>query len=238
MFALAISCSTTSNLPWFMGLTFQDPMQYCSLQHRTLLPSPATSTTGCYFSFGSISLFFLKLFLHSSPVAYWAHTNQRNSSFSVLSVCLCILFMGISRQEYWSGLPFPCPVDHIFSEISTMTHPSPVALHSKAHCFTELDTAVVHVIRLVSFPWLWFSVCHHQMVNTKIRLILFFAAKDGQPLYSQQKQDLELTVAQIMNSLFPNSDWNWRKYGKPLDHLGMLLLLLSHFSRVRFCVTP
>ena len=49
---------------------------------------------------------------------------------------------------------------------------------------------------------------HHQMVNTKIRLIIFFAAKDGEALYSQQKQDQELTVAQIMNSLLPNSDSN------------------------------
>ena len=49
---------------------------------------------------------------------------------------------------------------------------------------------------------------HHQMVNTEIRLIMFFAAEDGEALYSQQKQDLELTVAQIMNSLLPNSDLN------------------------------
>ena len=69
------------------------------------------------------------------------------------------------------------------------------------------------------------------MVNTEIRLIIFFAAKDGEALYSQQKQDQELTVAQIMNSalysqlkqdweltvaqimnsLLPNSDLNWRK---------------------------
>ena len=41
---------------------------------------------------------------------------------------------------------------------------------------------------------------HHQMVNTKIRLIVYFAAKDGEALYSQQKQDQELTVAQIRNS--------------------------------------
>ena len=47
---------------------------------------------------------------------------------------------------------------------------------------------------------------HHQTVNTEIRLIIFFAAKDGEALYSQQKQDQELTVAQIMNSLLPNSD--------------------------------
>ena len=43
------------------------------------------------------------------------------------------------------------------------------------------------------------------MVNTQIRLIMFFAAQDGQALYSQQKQDLELTVAQIMSSLLQNS---------------------------------
>ena len=46
------------------------------------------------------------------------------------------------------------------------------------------------------------------MVNTKIRLIIFFADKDGVDLYSQQKQEQELTVAQIMNSLLPNSDLN------------------------------
>ena len=62
---------------------------------------------------------------------------------------------------------------------------------------------------------------HHQMVNTEIRLIIFFAAKDGEALYSQQKQDQELTVAQIMNFLFPNSDLNWRKKGKPLHNSGM-----------------
>ena len=49
---------------------------------------------------------------------------------------------------------------------------------------------------------------HHQMVNTEIRLIIFIAAKDGEALYSQQKQDRELTVAPIMNTLLPNSDLN------------------------------
>ena len=59
------------------------------------------------------------------------------------------------------------------------------------------------------------------MANTDIRLIIFFAAKDGEALYSQQKQDQELTVAQIMNSLLPNTDLNWRNRGKPLAHLGI-----------------
>ena len=52
--------------------------------------------------------------------------------------------MGFSRQEYWSGLPFPSPVDHTLSELSTMTHASWVALHGMAHGFIELDKAVIH----------------------------------------------------------------------------------------------
>ena len=49
---------------------------------------------------------------------------------------------------------------------------------------------------------------HHQIVHSKIRLIIFFAAKDGEALYNQQKQDLELTMTQIMNSLLQNSGLN------------------------------
>ena len=52
---LATSCLTASNLSWFMDLTFQVPMQYCSLQHQTLLPSLVTYTTRCCFCFGSVS---------------------------------------------------------------------------------------------------------------------------------------------------------------------------------------
>ena len=42
-FTLAISCLTTSNLPWFMDLTFHVPMQYCSLYHQIFLSPPGTS---------------------------------------------------------------------------------------------------------------------------------------------------------------------------------------------------
>ena len=123
----------------------------CSFKHRALLPSPVTYTAGCCFHFGLVSSLFLELFLLSSPVAYWAPTDLGSSSFSIIPFCLFILFMGFSRQEYLSGLPFPSPVDHILSELSTMTHPSWVALHGMAHSFTELDKAVVLVISLVSF---------------------------------------------------------------------------------------
>ena len=150
-FTLAVSCLITYNLPWFMDLTFQVPMKYCSLQHRTLLLSAVTSTAGYCFCFGSTPSFFLELFLHWSPVAYWAPNDLESSSFGILSFCLFILFMGFSRQEYWSGLPFPFPVDHILSDLSTMTHLSWVA--SRAWLgFIELDKAVV----LVWLDWLVF----------------------------------------------------------------------------------
>ena len=54
------------------------------------------------------------------------------------------------------------------------------------------------------------------MVNTENRLIIFFTAKDGEALYSQQKQDRELTVAQIMSSLLPNSGLKLKKVGKTI----------------------
>ena len=61
------------------------------------------------------------------------------------------------------------------------------------------------------------------MANTKIRLIIFFAVKNGEALYSQQQLDLELTVAQIMNSLLKNS-LKLKKVGKSLDHSGMIYI--------------
>ena len=137
MFTLAISCLTTSNLPWFMDLTFQVPMQYCSLQHRTLLLSPIPFMTGCYFCFGSGPSLFLELFLHWSPVAYWAHTNLGSSSFSVLSFCLFIPFIEFSRQEYWSAFPVPSPVDHVLSEPCDCGFQSVCPLKKKDKRLTE-----------------------------------------------------------------------------------------------------
>ena len=157
MLTLVISYLTTSNLPWFTDLTFQVPMQYCSLQHWTLLLSPVTSTTGCCFHFGSVSSFFLELFLHWSTVAYWAPTDL-GVPISVSYHFASSLFMGFSRQEYRSGLPFPSPVDHFLSDLSTMTRPSWVAPWAWLS-FIELDKGVV----LVWLDWLVFcsmvSVC-------------------------------------------------------------------------------
>ena len=160
MFTLAISCFTTSNLLWFMDVRFQVPVQDCSLPHQNLVSPPGTSTTECCFCFGPDASFFLELLviaLHSFSLAHWTPSD--------LGGFQCHIFLpfhtvhGILKQEYWSGLPFPSPVNHVLSELSTMTHPSWVALHSMAHSFIELDKAVVHVINLISFLWLWFSFC-------------------------------------------------------------------------------
>ena len=157
MSILAISCLTTSNLPWFMDLTFQVPMQYCSLQHWTSIIN--------HFHNWVLFLLWLHPFILSGVISPLFSSSilgtypPGSSSFSVLSFCLFILIIGFSRLEYWSILPFPSPVDHILSELSTMTCPSWVALHGMAHSFIKLDKAVVHVNSLICFLWLQFSFC-------------------------------------------------------------------------------
>ena len=141
-FTFAISCFTTSNLPWFLDLTFQVPMQYCSLQHQTLLLLPVPSTTGYCFCFGSIPSFFLELLLHWSPVAYWAPTDLGSSSFSVLSFCLFILSWG-SQSKNTEG------VCHSLLQWTTFCQSSPPWpdclgwTHTAWHSFIELDMTVV-----------------------------------------------------------------------------------------------
>ena len=75
-FTLAISCLTTSNLPWLMDLTFQVPMHYCSLQHRTLLLLPVTSTAV------DVCLTTLKWELHTNftcPMSFWTDYNSADN---------------------------------------------------------------------------------------------------------------------------------------------------------------
>ena len=78
--------------------------------------------------------------------------------------------MGFSRQDYWSGLPFPSPVDYILSELSTITHPSRVALYGMAHSCIELDKAVIHgSVWLVFCDCAFHSVC--PLTNKDKRLL-------------------------------------------------------------------
>ena len=147
MFILTISCLTMSSFPWFMDLTFQVPIQYCSLQHWILLASPDTSTTECRVCFGPTTSFILGLlviFLHSSPVAYWTTSDLGDSSLGVISFWPFIQFMRFSRKVYWGCLPFPPSVDHVLSELSAITCLSWVALHCMAHSFIESHKPLCH----------------------------------------------------------------------------------------------
>ena len=134
---------------------------------------------------GSIPSFFLELFLHWSPVAYWAPTDLGSLSFSVLSFCLFILFMGFLRQEY----EVFCHSLLQWTTFCQTSPPWPTLLwwpHRAWLSFIELDKAVVHVIRLASCLWLWFqSVCrlmpslsayHHTWVSLTLNMGYVFMA--------------------------------------------------------------
>ena len=126
-------------------------MKYCSLQHPILLLSPVTSTSGHCFCFDFIPSFFSRVISPLISSSILGLNDLGSSSFGILSYCLFLLFMGFSRQEYWSGLPFPAPVDHILSHLSTMTRLSWVAPLAWLG-FIELHKAVV----LVWLDWLVF----------------------------------------------------------------------------------
>ena len=158
-FTFAISYLTTSNLPWLMGPNL--PGSYAIVFFTA---SDCTFTTSHIHNWVLFPLW-LSLFIPSGIISLLFSSSILDTYqpgefiFQCHLFCLFILFMGFSRQECWSGLPFPSPVDHILSELSTMIRPSWVALHGIAHSFFELVKAVVHVISLVSFLWLWFSFC-------------------------------------------------------------------------------
>ena len=91
MFTCVVSCLTTSNLPWFMDLTFHVPMQYCSYSIKTCFYFTSPIHNWVLFLFGSIPSLFVELFLHWYPVAYWAPTNLVAQTVKHLP----------TRQEIW-----------------------------------------------------------------------------------------------------------------------------------------
>ena len=119
--------------------------------------------------------------------------------------------MGFSRQEYWSGVPSPWNAKVGSQETPEVTGKFGLGIQNEVgQRLTEFCQENALVIANTLFQqhkrrlYTWTS----PDVNTEIRLIIFFAAKDGEPLYGQQKQDWKWTVAQIMNFLLPNSDLN------------------------------
>ena len=160
IFTLGITCLTLSDLPWFMDLTFQVLIQCYSLQHQSFLPSTVTSATGCCFCFLSIPSLFLEFLLHWTPIVYWESTHLGSSSFCMLYFAFeCCLWDSQGRiMMRFSNFFLRGP--HF---VRTLYH-DPLVLGDPtwmAHTFFELDKAMAHVIRLISFLWswlwLWFS---------------------------------------------------------------------------------
>ena len=191
------------------------------------------SSTEYSFCFGSIHSFFLELFLHWSPVAYLVPTDLGSSSFSILSFCLFLLFKGFSRQEYWSGLPFPSLGDHILSDLSTMTWLSWVAADGMAY-FHELDKTVVlwsdwldfyaygsvclpfdallqHLLSYLGFSYLWWGVSLYSCSCKAQSLLLTL---DQGHLLMATPSDLARRVPPLGPAATP---WPWGSFSAPLS---------------------
>ena len=125
-----------------------------------------------------------------------------------LSLGLFIPFLRFSKQECWSCWPFPSPVDHLLSELSTLTCPSWVSLQGVAHSFIKLHKSVIHVIILVGFLWLWFS---------------FYLSSDG--------------WGWGLCKLPDGRDWLWGKLGLALVGKAMLSKSLIQFMTLSICLT-
>ena len=170
MFTLAISCLITSSLPWFLNLTFQIPMWYCSLQHWTLLSLPDICSWVPFPLWHS--KFILSGAISNCPPPFSCST--LDTFWPGGDHLWCHIFLPFytvhrvlaARILEWFAIP--SSVDHVLSELSTVTRPSWVALHGMAHGFIGLckplcyDKAVTHewvqiVTRYKSrlFSWGW-----------------------------------------------------------------------------------
>ena len=156
MFTLAIPCLTTSNLPWFMDLTFQVPMQYCST---------ALDFNSIISHIHNWVLFMLWLHLFS-----FSGVSSPLISRSILEtyppgefIFQCPIFLPFhtvhgglkARIKKWFAISLssgPHFVRTLHHDLSIW-----VVLHGMAHSFIKLDKAVIHVISLVSFLWMRFS---------------------------------------------------------------------------------
>ena len=159
IFTLAIPCLTTSNLPWFMDLKFRF---LCNIALYSIGPCLYYQThpqTEYCFCFGSIPSFFLELFLHWSPVAFWAPMTWEVP----LSVSYHFTFSYCSCGSQGKNIEVVCHSLLQWTTFCQISPPWPVHLgwpHMAWLSFIELDKAVVHVIRLASFLWVWFQcVC-------------------------------------------------------------------------------
>ena len=134
-----------------MDLTFQVPMQYCSLQHQDF--ASITSHIHNWVLF----LLWLYPFILSGVISPLTSSSILGTYRPGEFIFQCPIFLPfltvheVLKAEILKWFAIHSTADHILSELSTMTHPSWMVLHSMAHGFIELDKAVVHVISFVSF---------------------------------------------------------------------------------------
>ena len=157
MFTLAISCLTTSDLLWFMDLTFQVLMYYCSLQHQTLIPSLVTSPLGVVFA--------LAPSLHSSGVISPLFSSSILGTYWPGEFFQCHIFLpfhtvhGVFKARIlkWFATPFSSGPHFV----RTLHHDPSVLGGPTQHgsLFHLVRQGCMLVISLVSFLWLWFSFC-------------------------------------------------------------------------------
>ena len=157
VFTLAISHLTTSNLSWFVDLDI--PGSYAVLFFTVW---DLASITRQVHNWALLSLR-LCLFILSGVISALFSRSILGTYTPGEFLFQCPIFLpfptvhGVLEARLLKWLAIPFPADHILSELSTMAHPSQMALHGMAHSFTELDQAVFHVINLIHFLWLWFS---------------------------------------------------------------------------------
>ena len=154
MFTLATSCLTTSNLPyipWIYGHNL--PGSYAILFFTA---SDFTSITSHIHNWALFSLW-LCFFILSGVISPLSCSSILGTYQTGEFIFQCHIFWPfytvhrVLKATILKWFAFPSPVDHVLSELSTMTHLSWVALHGMAHSFIELDKAVVHGISLISF---------------------------------------------------------------------------------------
>ena len=159
-FTLAISCLTTSNLPWFVGHR-NIPGFYAIL---LFIASDLVSITSHIHNW-VLFLLWLRLFLLSGVISPLISSSILGMYWPGEFIFQCPIFLlfhtvhGVLKARILKWFAIPFSVDHFLSELSTMTHSSWVALHGMAHSFTELDKTAVHVIN-----WLVFCHCGFQSV--------------------------------------------------------------------------
>ena len=127
---------------WFMDLTFQVPMQYCSLQHQTLLLSPVTSTTGCCFCFGSISFMLSGVIspLTSSSILGTYRPGEFLFQYHVILPFHTVREVLKARILKWFAIPFSSgphsvsPLHHDLSILGGPTQHGLVSFHLAISC--------------------------------------------------------------------------------------------------------